>query len=146
MANWDSEALALTIMGTQGHPVSQRLLGWRNEKTGFMYRSTYHFTFLYWVSILVLNSQTQHQINSWLYHFILTHFGLCGIYIYYVSLFLTCMGILPACKSVRHLQAWYSQGPEEGVRSPGTTITDGCELPGGCWELKLVLWESSQGS
>ena len=25
--------------------------------------------------------------------------------------------------------------PQEGVRCPGTGVTDGCELPCGCWEL-----------
>jgi hypothetical protein len=25
--------------------------------------------------------------------------------------------------------------PEEGVRSPGTGVTDGCEPPCGCWEF-----------
>lgn len=90
MANCDSGAVALTIMGTQGHPASQRLLGWRNEKTGFMCRSTYHFIFLYWVSIFVFNSQTQLQINSWIFHFILIHFVLCVIYIY-LCIYLLCL-------------------------------------------------------
>ena len=27
--------------------------------------------------------------------------------------------------------------PEEGNRSPGTGVTDGCELPFGYWELNL---------
>lgn len=27
--------------------------------------------------------------------------------------------------------------PGEGVGSPGAGIIDGCELPYGCWELKL---------
>ena len=25
----------------------------------------------------------------------------------------------------------------EGIRSPGTGVTDSCELPCGCWELNL---------
>lgn len=25
----------------------------------------------------------------------------------------------------------------EGIRSPGTEVTDSCDLPGGCWELNL---------
>jgi hypothetical protein len=26
-------------------------------------------------------------------------------------------------------------GPEEDMRPPGTGVTDGCELPCGCWKL-----------
>lgn len=26
---------------------------------------------------------------------------------------------------------------EDSVRSPGTSVTDGCEMPCGCWEPKL---------
>jgi hypothetical protein len=29
------------------------------------------------------------------------------------------------------------QKSEEGVRSTGTGVTDGCKLPSGCWELNL---------
>jgi hypothetical protein len=32
----------------------------------------------------------------------------------------------------------------EGVRSPGTTVIDKCELPCGCWELNLGLLEEQQ--
>ena len=42
-----------------------------------------------------------------------------------------CMGVLPARMSVS------VQRPEEGTQSSGTRVTDGCELPGGCWELNL---------
>ena len=31
--------------------------------------------------------------------------------------------------------------PEEGIRSPWTGVTDGCQLPRGCWELNLCLLE-----
>lgn len=30
------------------------------------------------------------------------------------------------------------QGPEEAIRSPGTGVTDSCELLCGCWELTLI--------
>lgn len=43
---------------------SQRFLGWGNESTGFMCRITCHFSFLYQVPVLVINSKTQLQINS----------------------------------------------------------------------------------
>ena len=29
---------------------------------------------------------------------------------------------------------WWPGRPEEGITSPGTGVTDGCELPYGCWE------------
>jgi len=32
---------------------------------------------------------------------------------------------------------WHPQRPEEGVESSGSGITDGRELPYGCWELNL---------
>ena len=34
-----------------------------------------------------------------------------------------------------------AQRPEVGVRSPGTVVTDSCELPCECWELKTGLLE-----
>lgn len=30
-----------------------------------------------------------------------------------------------------------------GIRSPGTGVTDNCELPGGCWELNSGSLEES---
>ena len=33
------------------------------------------------------------------------------------------------------------QRPEEGLISPETRVTDGCELLCGCWELNLGLLE-----
>lgn len=41
------------------------------------------------------------------------------------------MGVLPICMSVHHVCAWC---PRKGVGSPGTGVSNGCELPGGCWE------------
>ena len=45
------------------------------------------------------------------------------------------MGVLFACLSMYHVCAWCLWWPEEGIGSPGTGVTDSCELPCGCWEL-----------
>lgn len=37
------------------------------------------------------------------------------------------MSILPACMHVHHVHAWYLQRSEEGIGSPRTRVTDGCE-------------------
>jgi hypothetical protein len=47
------------------------------------------------------------------------------------------MVISPARMYVCHMCAWCSQRPEEGIRSPGTEVTDSCELPRGCWDFNL---------
>ena len=47
------------------------------------------------------------------------------------------MSGLSARMYVCHVCAWCSQRPEEGVRSPTTAVTDGCEPPCGYWELNL---------
>ena len=47
---------------------------------------------------------------------------------------LMCVDILPACMSVHRVLPGALRRPEEGVGSPGTGITDGCEPPCGCWE------------
>ena len=47
------------------------------------------------------------------------------------------MSILPVCRSVCQMHAWYPRRPEEGVREPGTGLTGGCDLPCGCWELNM---------
>ena len=44
-----------------------------------------------------------------------------------------CIGILPACISIYCLYARC----KASIRSPGTRVTDGCELPWGYWELNL---------
>ena len=48
-----------------------------------------------------------------------------------------CVSVLPAFVSVCTTFTKCPQRPEEGVRSPGTGITEGCELPRGYWELNL---------
>ena len=37
------------------------------------------------------------------------------------------------CLRSRSMQC--PQRPAEGVRSPGTEVTDSCKLPRGCWDL-----------
>ena len=41
------------------------------------------------------------------------------------------------CVCVHHVCAWCFLVPREGVRSPGTTVTDGCKIPDECWEPNL---------
>jgi E3 ubiquitin-protein ligase NEDD4 len=36
--------------------------------------------------------------------------------------------------SVYHVHAWCPQKSEKAIRSPGTVVTDCCELPCGCWK------------
>lgn len=52
-----------------------------------------------------------------------------------------CTDALPAYMYVHYRHAWCPQRPEEGVVSPETSVTDDCESPGGCWELK---WDPLQ--
>lgn len=49
--------------------------------------------------------------------------------------FILCVtGVLPACMSIYHLQAWCPQKPEESVGS-----ADGYVTLDGCWELNLRI-------
>jgi hypothetical protein len=41
------------------------------------------------------------------------------------------MGVLPVCMSVQ-----YVKNPEEGIRSPGTGVSDSYEVPCGCLGIK----------
>lgn len=45
-----------------------------------------------------------------------------------------CMNSLPAYVHVHLVCAWYLQGPEEGITSPGPGVADGYEPPHGFWE------------
>jgi hypothetical protein len=40
---------------------------------------------------------------------------------------------------VHHVCARYPWRSEEGVKSPGSRFTDGCELPCGCWRLNPLF-------
>ena len=50
-------------------------------------------------------------------------------------------GVLSACTTVHCVQACSLWKPEDSVGSSGTAVMDGCEPPGGCWELNLHLLE-----
>jgi hypothetical protein len=39
---------------------------------------------------------------------------------------------------------WCLWGPEEGIGSPGTGVTDGCELLCGCWNRTWVLCQEQE--
>lgn len=43
--------------------------------------------------------------------------------------------VLLACMSIYYVCASCPQTPKEGIRSPGTVVVDGCELP--CGDRKL---------
>jgi hypothetical protein len=43
---------------------------------------------------------------------------------------------------VYYVHIWCPGNLEEGIRCPGTRVTDGCELPYGCWEPNLGLYKS----
>lgn len=43
------------------------------------------------------------------------------------------MNVLPARMSVQQVDAWCL--PEDGIRAPGSGVTDGCEPAHGCWRL-----------
>lgn len=52
-----------------------------------------------------------------------------------------CRGVLPTCISVFHLYVYCPHRPENGIRCPGTGVTDGCEQLCGCWKSDLGLLE-----
>lgn len=47
------------------------------------------------------------------------------------------MDVLPTGMFVYHMHAWCSCKSEEGFRSPGSKVIDGCEPPCGCWKSNL---------
>lgn len=51
------------------------------------------------------------------------------------------MGVLLAWMSVHHRLAWCSCRLEEGARSSGTGVIDGCAPLFRCWELTSALWK-----
>lgn len=63
--------------------------------------------------------------------------------IYLVYCF-TCINVLPVYMWVYRVHAWCPQRSENGVGSPGTKVTDSCEVPYGCWELTHVLCKSDK--
>ena len=36
-----------------------------------------------------------------------------------------------------YIGAWCPLRPDEGIGSPGTRVTDSCELPHGCWKSNM---------
>lgn len=56
----------------------------------------------------------------------------------YLCFFILCyMSISFACMYVHHMHSWCPQKPGEGIVSPRTRVTSGCELPCGWWKLNL---------
>jgi hypothetical protein len=53
-----------------------------------------------------------------------------------VTLFYVCVFCLHVCLCTMCMQGLWR--PEKGAGSCGTGVTDGCELPYGCWELNSV--------
>lgn len=47
------------------------------------------------------------------------------------------MSVVPAFMSVHPLCTWCPWRSEKGIRSPGTGVRDGCDLPHRCWESNL---------
>lgn len=50
---------------------------------------------------------------------------------------LTCVSVLLAYMSVHYIHAWCLLRSKEGIGSPGSEISDGCELLCGYWDLNL---------
>lgn len=46
-----------------------------------------------------------------------------------------CTGVLPLCLPIHHMHAWCPQRPEEDAGSPGTGVTEDCELLCECSKL-----------
>jgi hypothetical protein len=64
------------------------------------------------------------------------------LYIFFQKLFWTYMfyleyaSIFPACMCVHCVHAWCQWRSGDDVEAPRTEVTDICERPCGCWELK----------
>lgn len=61
----------------------------------------------------------------------------------YSALILKCMYVYGSFVSmniyIQHVQ--HPWRPEKSTGAPRTGVTDGCQLPRGCWELNLCLLE-----
>lgn len=44
------------------------------------------------------------------------------------------MGVLPSCIYMHHVYAWQPQKPQEGIKFPGSGVTDDCET---LWGLEI---------
>lgn len=62
-----------------------------------------------------------------------------------VNLFILFMHIstFPVCMSVFHMHVCCQWRPEEGLRSPGIGVSDGCEVP---WTLEVDPWSFARTS
>jgi hypothetical protein len=58
-----------------------------------------------------------------------------------ILFYFMCVGNLLTSMSVYCVCSWCLRRPEEGVRSPGTRVTDGCEPPYPCKESNLGTLE-----
>lgn len=65
---------------------------------------------------LVLAGELDGRDESGWWPFCIFFFSLC-----------MCVGVLTVRVSMNHLCAWCRLRPEEGVRSPGTGVADGCD-------------------
>lgn len=54
------------------------------------------------------------------------------------------MDLLPVYMSIFHMHFGAYWRPEEAIGSPESGVTEGCELPCGCWELNLGCLEEQQ--
>lgn len=59
--------------------------------------------------------------------------------LFYVYMCLACMSVCP------HTHAWCLSSSKEGVRLPGSGVTEGWEFPRECWEENQVLRKKRQG-
>ena len=57
------------------------------------------------------------------------------MYLTFLDVFFMYTNALSTCMYVYHKHAWYPQRSEDGAVSPGTGVTNGCELPRGFWEV-----------
>jgi hypothetical protein len=58
--------------------------------------------------------------------------GILCVWVFYVCGYFMCVGILLVCMSLYHVCAVSSDTRREGVRFPGTAVTEHCEPPCAC--------------
>jgi hypothetical protein len=63
----------------------------------------------------------------------------------FVIILFLCLGVLPLhlCMCTTYLCAWWSQKSDEGVRSSGTRVTNGCEVCVDARNIKWVFWRAA---
>jgi hypothetical protein len=66
---------------------------------------------------------------------------------YFLSIFFNVYGYFACiCVYALHMCLVPTEARREHQILSRTGVTDGCELPCGCWELNLVVWKNSQCS